>query len=59
MFNMVKVLKNNVVIGNVRNWDSALRLCAMEVKSGTPKNLLRIIGNRGDELPVKIKHLII
>lgn len=56
---MVQVLKNNVVIGNVKNWDSALRLCAMEVKSGTPKNLLRIIGNRGDELPVKINHLLI
>lgn len=56
---MVQVLKNDEIIGNVRNWDSALRLCAMEVKSGTPKNLLRIIGNRGDELPVKINHLLI
>lgn len=56
---MVQVLKNNEIIANVKNWDSALRLCAKEVQSGTSQNLLKIIGNRGDELPVKIKHLLI
>ena len=55
---MVQVLKNDEIIGNVRNWDSAWRLCASEVKSGTSQNHLQIIGNRGNILPVSIKHLI-
>ena len=56
---MVQVLKNDEIIANVKNWDSALRLCAGEVKKGTSENCLRIIGNRGNNLPVIVKHLLI
>ena len=56
---MVQILKNNEIIATVRNWNSALKLCADEVTAGTSQNSLRIIGNQGDELPVKIKHLLI
>lgn len=56
---MVKILENNKEIATVKNWDTALRTCAkIHKENHTPINQLAIIGNRGEKLPVNIKHLI-
>lgn len=56
---MVKILNKNKTIAVVKNYDTALRTCAkIHIQDHTPINDLTIIGNRGDQLPVNIKHLI-
>lgn len=54
---MVKILKNNKLIHETLTWDAALRHCAQLHKQGTKIDDLKIIGNRGDTLPITIKHL--
>ena len=56
---MVLVKINGVNVCNVNNWDSALRVCAEHYRNGVSVTGMEIISNRGDCLPVIIKHLTI
>lgn len=56
---MILVKINNKIVSNVRNWDSALRVCAEHYNNGVSVNAMEIVSNRGEQLPVSIKHLTI
>lgn len=55
---MYIIYKKKKELTKVKNWDTALHICAEEYKKGTPKNQLKIIDHKGREHPVKIQHLI-
>lgn len=56
---MYIIYKKKKELTKVKNWNTALHICAEEYKKGTPKNQLKIIDKNGKEHPIKIKHLLI
>ena len=56
---MIDVIINDKTVDVVKNWDSALRVCANFYKKGINIENMKIVKSSGEELPVQIKHLII
>lgn len=56
---MINVVIDGKIVDVVKNWDSALRVCAGFYKNGSELETMKIINSSGEELPVQIKHLII
>ena len=55
---MINVVINGKIVDVVKNWDSALRVCADFYKNGSELGTMKIIKSTGEELPVQIKHLV-
>ena len=57
---MITIYIKNKPIKKVKNWDTALHQCAKYYKQGTSISDIKLIKDTtGEELPIKIKHLIL
>lgn len=56
---MINVIINDEIVDVVKNWDSALRICANFYKNGVNVENMKLVNGEGKQLPIQIRHLLV